>query len=522
MARLKEKNIRLYDSSKNQTTSMAMEFNAIKVGKNLLSNDVTLDVDFFRRRDTRISKEKIERAIRFKEVETLRQVSNYYFEKSGIYSRLCTYIATLFRYDYFVTPVIYDKSISDAKVTEGWYKSCDLLESCHLKRNFGKIALKVIKNGCYYGYRIDKKDASYLQELPVKYCRSRYELNGRPAVEFNIKFFDDLFSDVDYRIRVLKMFPKEIQKAYVSYKKGTLPKDFNGDDTGWFLLDPSSTVKFNLNDSDIPIFISTIPALIDLEDAQDIDLQKMKQQLLKIIVQKMPLDKNGDLIFDVQEANALHKNAVNMLGNSIGVDVLTTFADVDEIDLSSTGTRADTDQLEKVERSVYNEFGSGQMLFNPDGNIALEYSIKNDGGIMTDLLLQFEEYAQSLLKPFNKSPKRLRYTVQILPTTIYNYTELAGIYKEMTMLGYSKLLPPVALGQPQTAVIASAYFENKIMKLDELFIAPQMSSTMSSNDKDADSSKETVKITSQNKGGRPELPNEKKTTKTIQNKESEG
>jgi hypothetical protein len=34
------------------------------------------------------------------------------------------------------------------------------------------------------------------------------------------------------------------------------------------------------------------------------------QKLLKILVQKLPLDKNGDLIFDVEEARDIHNNAV--------------------------------------------------------------------------------------------------------------------------------------------------------------------------------------------------------------------
>ena len=53
-----------------------------------------------------------------------------------------------------------------------------------------------------------------------------------PAVEFNIKFFDDFFTDNVYKLRVLKTFPKEFQKAYIAYKEGKLPKDFNGDDSG--------------------------------------------------------------------------------------------------------------------------------------------------------------------------------------------------------------------------------------------------------------------------------------------------
>ena len=110
----------------------------------------------------------------------------------------------------------------------------------------------------------------------------------------------------------------------------------------------------------------------------------------------------------------------------------------------------------------------------------------------------------------------------MLPTTIYNYKELAKLYKEQTMLGFSKLLPQVALGQSQTMVMATAYFENEIMKLDELFIPPQMSSTMSGNANagGASGGNGNKKLPSGDKGGRPEKPDDEKSAKTIQNKES--
>lgn len=506
MATVKDKSQRDFRLHQYTNNSTSLDFNQIAVGNKKISDDVTLHVTV--KTDNRpIKKKDVEDAIQRRDLPKLRQISNFFFDKSGIYSRLCRYAAYLYRYDSFVVPVVYDSSIKDDKVIEGWYKSCDLLESSRLKRVFGDIALKVIKNGCYYGYKINQKGATHLQELPVGYCRSRYDHNGKPAVEFNIKYFDDCFKDAQYRVRVLKMFPKEFQKAYLSYKKGTLKKDFNGDSAGWFLLDVESAVKFNLSGSDAPLFIPVIPAILDLDEAQDIDREKMKQQLLKIIVQKMPLDKNGDMIFDTTEAAQFHSNAVKMIGRSIGVDVLTTFAEVDDIDLSDTGTAQNADQLEKVERSVYNEAGVSQMQFNTDGNIALEKSILNDEATLTNLLLQFGDYAQDLLKPFNKNPKRLKYKVQMLPTTIYNYKELSKLYKEQTMLGYSKLLPLVALGHDQTTIIASAYFENKIMLLDSLFVAPQMSSTITAEEAE---------------GGRPELDDDKKSAKTIQNKEAEG
>jgi hypothetical protein len=71
----------------------------------------------------------------------------------------------------------------------------------------------------------------------------------------------------------------------------------------------------------------------------------------------LPLDKNGDLIFDVDEARDIHNNAVKMLGRAVGVDVLTTFADVDSLDMSDRNTTTTTDDLAKVERSVFNSIG---------------------------------------------------------------------------------------------------------------------------------------------------------------------
>ena len=185
------------------------------------------------------------------------------------------------------------------------------------------------------------------------------------------------------------MFPSEFAKGYLLYKQGKLQPDFQGDAGSWYLLEPGKTIKFSLNSNDTPTLINAIPAIIDLDSAQDLDRRKQMQKLLKIIVQKLPLDKNGDLIFDVDEARDIHENAVDMLRNAIGVDVITTFADVDSIDISDKTTSTSTDDLERVERTAYNSMGISKNLFNTDGNLSLEKSILNDEGTMRSLLLQF-------------------------------------------------------------------------------------------------------------------------------------
>lgn len=516
-----QRDFRLYGG-----TNSATDFSKIKVGRSTLSGDISTIIKEHDAKNKlmrqRYRREDIERAIAEHNIPKLREISNYFFNKSGIYSRACHYMAYLYRYDWYIIPERIDAKVATNKVIDGWIQATTLLENSNLKELFGEIALGVIKNGCYYGYVLNEADAFYLQELPVNYCRSRYKINGQYAVEFNVRYFDDTYSDVTYRTKVLKLFPKEIQKAYIAYKNGTLPKDRSDDETGWYLLEPGCGIKFNLHGDDAPLFVGVIPDIMDLDDAKKINKDKVAQQLLKIIIQKMPIDKNGDLIFNPEEAQVLHNNAVAMVGDAIGVDVLTTFADVAVADLSDNSNTTVTDELERFERSVYNDIGVSQLQFNTDGNIALEKSIANDEALMANLIYQFRFFVQRMLEPWNKNKKRLKYYFSILPTTIYNYKDLAKMYKEQSLLGFSKLLPQIAMGHTQSEVIHTALFENEMMSLNDVFIPPQMSSTMSSNKATTSSSgsSSTTQKTSSGEAGRPELPDDQKSTKTIQNKES--
>ena len=78
----------------------------------------------------------------------------------------------------------------------------------------------------------------------------------------------------------MKLFPYEIQKAYVLYHEGKLKGEYPGDEAGWFVLDPTLTIKFSLNGSDFPILSNSIPSIIDLDEAQDLDRKKTMQKLL--------------------------------------------------------------------------------------------------------------------------------------------------------------------------------------------------------------------------------------------------
>lgn len=532
-----------YDDLPIDGMSGTIDFNKIKVGIKTLE-DAVITSPLKKANKNFADKDFVLNALQREDIKTLKEISKFYYRVSGIYVRLCRYLSYMYRYDWYIVPYVSggDTYPSDSdkgdisannveKIITNFFKTMRYLDNFKAKKTLKDIALKIVVEGCYYGYIVHTPTGPTIQELPSEYCRTRFKKDNHPVIEFNMRYFDEYYKDPAYRSRILKMFPDDFQKGYRLYKKKKLKPDFNGDTDGWYLLDPEYGFKLNLNEDDMPIMLAVIPAIIDLDEAQALDRKKMAQKLLKIIIQKMPIDKNGDLIFDMDETQQLHNNAVRMLSRAIGVDVLTTYADVEVADMADHNTTTTVDDLEKVERAVFNEAGISQMQFNTDGNIALEKSIENDAAMMSTLTDQFEDLMQRLIVNFNKSPKKIYYQVQMLPTTIYNYKELSKLYKEQTQMGYSKMLPQIALGLSQSSILANAFFENDLLNLVTVFVPPLTSNTMNA---DALAQQQTgrrntglndVRNTTEPSGeekqvGRPEKSNDEKSTKTLQNIES--
>lgn len=488
-------------------------------------------------------KDYVLRAINSYNLPKMRAISNFYYKTSGIYSRLLRYIAYLHRYDWMITPVVNRglavvpnnkngtvNELNKNQYLESFFKILKHFDDFGVKKFCGDVALKVLRNGCYYGYVTTTSTGKIqIQELPPDYCRSRFKKDGNPVVEFNMGFFDDIYSTTQLRTKILNMFPPEFKKGYRAYKQGKLnSQDYLGDTAGWYILTPQNTVKFNINEEDYPVFISAIPTLIDLDTARELDQKRMAQKLLRIIVQKMPLDKNGDLIFDVDEAQALHNNAVKMLTKAIGVDVLTTFADVDVADMSDKSNTTQSDDVTRVKNSVFDEFGTSVNNFNSTSNNALKYSVLNDASSMQNLIQQFEAFLNRLLEPYNTKSQKCYYTAQILPTTNDNYQDLAKLYKEQMQSGFSKMLPQIALGQAQSTILATEYWENEILDLIEVFVPPITSATMNADtltaltgNKGAGTGQPSGSASQETqKAGRPEKKQEDRSDKTQSNRQS--
>lgn len=470
-----------------------------------------LDLDKFKRSQagsTYENEESIKRALERKDVDFLRGLSKYYMGVSGIYQRLVEYMSSILTYDWYAYPLANQNGLTVEDVREGMDELLAFLDNSFLTVALSDITKRIIVEGSYYGYFVTNpsKEKGTFLELPNQYCRSRMSVNGLPAVEFNAKYFDEQFMDEQTRELVLKTFPKEFLQNYRKYQAGLIPAD-PSDRGHWFLLDTDLAMKFNITSDDTPLLAAVIPSLINLEKAKEIDLKKTMQELLKILIQKMPIDKNGELIFDIEESHAMHQGASNMLQNAVNVDILTTFAEIDVADLDSSSTSTIRDPLEKVERGVFNEAGISQHLFATDGNLSLEKSILNDEGLLFKLLDKYQNRLNMVIE--NLFNSKGSFKISFPHISIFNAERKQSMYQEMATNGYSKLLPAIAAGVSQTEFLSLNKYEEEILGIRDKLIPVQSSNTMSSGDGDSDV-------------GAPAKDEDELAEKTIQNKESQG
>lgn len=472
-----------------------------------------------------MSNDRIVDVVHGTDKEQIRELSKYFAQTNGLYARAVRYLSDIYKFDFMVYPNLdlnaeLDEATND-KILKKFNDVLEHFDNSAIQLMARKWAAQVCLEGVYYGYICDDiNDKLVIQDLPTNYCRSRFLHRGMPLIEFNVKYFEKVTTDENFRNRLLDLFPKEFKDGYLAYKKGKLEAETQGDEAGWIVLDVKRAFKFNFYDTDLPPFLYAIPALLELDEVQDLEKEKLLQQIQKILIQKFELDKNGQIPFTMKELQRLNQNAIDMVGDAVGVSVLSTVADVSLEDMSNDGQES-LDSVQTAENTVYNNFGISDNLFNTDGNLALEKSITVDESYVKPLLLQFEQFLNNYIE-WKFSKKELKFRLKMLTTTIFNYQTMSDKYKDLTKIGFSRFLPMVALGHTQKEVTSMAKLEQQIMELDNWMLPPFSSNTMSS-----DTWSDIKELQQQggiqkadSTGGRPETPDEQKSEKTIANKES--
>jgi hypothetical protein len=141
------------------------------------------------------SLEEIDRIIDSGSVEAQIALSRNYFAKGGFYQRLLLHYATLLKYTGLLIPhPSFGKSLSEQYVIKKYNNAINFLDNAKLPKLFTHIAIKALRDGCYYGVIQDVTDKSIsILDLPIYYCRSRFkDKEGNDIIEFNVTYFDTI------------------------------------------------------------------------------------------------------------------------------------------------------------------------------------------------------------------------------------------------------------------------------------------------------------------------------------------
>ena len=366
----------------------------------------------------------------------------------------------------------------------------------------------------YNGILRMKGNQPVIQDLPLEYCRTRFkDFNNLNILEFNVTYFEYRFADDKERDRIIATYPEVVQKGWKDWKSKKISDP-------WVMISSAEGgINFCFADDQTPLLISALPDLRKEKNAVGREEKRDENELYKLLIQRMPIDNNGELVFELDEVEKIHAGTAAMLQDLDTVDVLTTFgeATLENLQDSSAATQS-ADRINKYTNKAWDALGRGRILFNAENSSTLAYSIKKDESLMKQFLNCYNAWIKYQINgKFGRTG--LTFDFEILPTTMFNIKDYQSMYFQGAQYGYSKMRAGVASGIKQLAQLSLMTFENDFLKMTEKMIPLQSSYTTSGapGPNSGNGGTKKTSVTVGNQGGRPELPDEQKSEKTQAN-----
>ena len=455
------------------------------------------------RRVKEYNEEEIKRIIDSGTLQQQQDLSYSYYSIDGFYRRICIYYATILKYLGILIPdPAFGHKITEDNIARRYHKALDFIDRASIPSLATNMMIKAVVYGVYYGVvqTLDKEHLAIL-DLPVGYCYTRYkDAGGNDLIEFDLRYFSTLSEADGTRERALSAYPKEIVRAWRRWESGK--------GSQYYLIPSSIGICIPFFDGR-PFFLPSIPAIVNYRDYEAMEKKKDADEIKKILIQKIPhLTSSGELLFEPPEAEEIHRGTVNMLKNNSNISVLTTYADVDVQGTNTQNESVTKNNLEKIANTVYRAAGVSANIFASTSNLALTVSLQNDLALVMPVAQKIAKvFTNAVNTMFGNSIVRFKYN--ILPISYYNEKEfLDNTYKGATT-GYSFILPALAMGLNQKDIVNVKDLENDLLGLRERLIPLQTSYTESSS-------------STGNGAGRPSLPDDQKSDKTIRNIQSQG
>lgn len=421
-------------------------------------------------------------------IDNIREVSRFLTRVSMLYKQMISYFSTMPLYTYNITPLfdkVYTGDYNADKLLSSYEKSLKIFHHFNLPKELQNIVSNVIRDGMYVGFMYNSEDNGiFLMPLDVQYCRIYGKTpEGEWIVYFDAAYFDKS-NNKDYVLGVnndgIGTWDPCFVDGYNQYKSG-------GRDYEWFRLTPENTMCIIASTDDefyvpLPYFFPIFKSLLQILDTEALVASKEELQNYKLILNKIPMMKDGDRVDDfalsLELVNQFDAIIRELLPDLVGWGT-TPYENTQVIDFEKSTSSSDTDTLNKAMNNLFANAGINKLIVSSgdSGNAnGIKYSNANDLGKISVYIRRIESWLNYWIK--NNISDALY--LQIFDETQFNKTDFINEKKEAATLGGSKMDYLCSLGDTPYVAYNKLKFETLSLGLSDIMIPLQSSYTQSS------------------------------------------
>lgn len=398
----------------------------------------------------------------YKNYKKLQEVSAYLKSVSGNYFRIIKYLSGLATLNYYIYPNAKAKLDRKDKILEEYLKAAQILEKMNIKHNFRWILERIIENGEVYLYELEDSKGIIYKEIPHHLCRISAIENGVYRYDINL---NKLF-EID-----ITSLPIEIQNAYNN-------KERYKDNEYWYTVSNKGFAFNGIGNHShgFPLLCFMFDDIMGLEDTKDLIEGKNKLDVIKLIHQRLPLDKDNKPVFSEDVARVYHEATKKNLPD--GVAITTNPLDINPISFEKTAVK-ELDEIERAEKNIWNSAGISDLIFDNHqaSGEALKRSIIADETLVYPFLTMFENY-------INTKIEATRFSIKFVETSYFNRDDKVKAYKDLLAYGLSRTYFLALTGLEPIQIVNLLKFEQDVLNIDKYLVPKLTSHTISSSKSD--------------------------------------
>lgn len=406
----------------------------------------------------------------YSNIKQLRNLSRYLFYRCQVYKRLIQYNANMINLNYRqVVPLVdLNKGSDKKKILKSYYETLQQLEYADLNLAFRPACVTVFREDVFYGCAYWDSTGFFILPLDSDFCYvSGVYSDGSLAFQMDMSYFSRKKEMLDNLGEPFVSMWNEYQKNTSKNKWQPFPEEY------------AVCLKYDLTDLENPIppFVGMFDGLISLEDLRGIIDIANEQDIYKLLVAQLPLDKSGNPdTFQVSVPIAVEyfNKMLESLPDFVG-GILTPIP-IDSISFDHDDATS-INKIENATKAVLNTSGGAQVLNSSSvsGSTSWEGAIRSDEDIaLSSLLPQIQAVVNRLLSFKVKTPSRVKF----LGVTTYTLDGFKNsVIKDCTYGVPNKLLLGTLNGFTELETLSMAFLENEILDLPSKFIPLQSSNT---------------------------------------------